>query len=182
MGKTPSIKLCEISRYILRWIYRLVLSYSPFGPKLAKANALLCEIRHYVNEATIKSMYYAIFHPHIMLFFSVCTALGQNLKPKHRINLLQKKAMRTISFACYVAWTLTIFGNLNIIKFSDLVSLCNWLSIYKHFISNFHSVFSHVFFLASNTHEQNTRFASHGLLTKPTCIENMVLMLLLLLL
>ena len=41
------------------------------GHKLAKANALLCEIRHYVNEATIKSMYYAIFHPHIMLFFYV---------------------------------------------------------------------------------------------------------------
>ena len=72
------------------------------GHKLAKANALLCEIRHYVNEATIKSMYYAIFHPHIMLFFSVCTTLGQNLNPKHRINLLQKKAMRIISFACYV--------------------------------------------------------------------------------
>ena len=90
--------------------------------------------------------------------------------------------MRIISFACYVARTLTIFANLNIITFSDLVSLCNWLSIYKHFISNFHSVFSHVFFLASNTRKQNTRFASHGLLTKPTCIENMVLMLLLFLL
>ena len=27
----------------------------------------------------------------------------------------------------------------------------------------------YIFILASNTHEQNTRFASHCLLTKPTC-------------
>ena len=69
----------------------------------------------------------------------------------------------------YVAYTLPIFAKLNIIKFSDLISLCNYLFIFKHFISKPASVFSHVFILASNTHEQNTRFASHGLLTKPTC-------------
>ena len=67
------------------------------------------------------------------------------------------------------AHTLPIFAKLNIIKFSDLISLCNCLFIYKHFISKPASVFSHVFILASNTHEQNTRLASHGLLTKPTC-------------
>ena len=67
------------------------------------------------------------------------------------------------------AHTLPIFAKLNIIKFSDLISLCNCLFIYKHFISKPASVFSHVFILASNTHEQNTRFASHGLLIKPRC-------------
>ena len=32
--------------------------------------------------------------------------------------------------------------------------------------------FSHVFILSSNTHEQNRRSASHGLLTKPSCITS----------
>ena len=77
--------------------------------------------------------------------------------------------MQIISFAHCHAHTLPIFAKLNIIKFSDLISLCNCLFIYKHFISKPASVFSHVFILASNTHEQNTRFASHGLLIKPTC-------------
>ena len=77
--------------------------------------------------------------------------------------------MQIISFAHYHAHTLPIFAKLNIIKFSDLISLCNCLFIYKHFISKPASVFSHVFILASNTHEQNTRLASHGLLTKPRC-------------
>ena len=87
----------------------------------------------------------------------------------HHINLLQKKAIQIISFAQYDAHTLPIFAKLNIIKFSDLISLCNCLFIYIHFFSKAPSVFSHVFILASNTHEQNTRFASHGFLKKPRC-------------
>ena len=35
----------------------------------------------------------------------------------------------------------------------------------KHFLIGFFNVF----ILASNTHEKSTRFASHGLLIKPTC-------------
>ena len=77
--------------------------------------------------------------------------------------------MRLSSFAHYDAHTLPIFTKLNIIKFSDLISLYNCLFIYKHFISKPASVLSHVFIRASNTHEQNPRFASHDLLTKPTC-------------
>ena len=99
---------------------------------LVKANAMFCKLCHYVNEATIKSIYYAIFHSHLSY---VCTAWGQNLNPKHHINLLKKKAMRIISFARYNAHTLPVFAKLNIIKFSDLISLCNCLFIYKHFIS-----------------------------------------------
>ena len=87
---------------------------------------------------------------------------------KHHINLLQKKAIQIISFAQYDAHTLPIFAKLNIIKFSDLISLCNCLFIYKHFLVRLLQFF-HVFILASNTHEQNTRFASHGLLIKPIC-------------
>ena len=77
--------------------------------------------------------------------------------------------MQIISFAHCHAHTLPIFAKLNIIKFSDLISLCNCLFIYKHFISKPASVFSHVFIQASNTHEQNTRFASPGLLTESRC-------------
>ena len=118
-----------------------------------------------VNEATIKSIYYAIFNSHLSY---VCT-WGQNLNPKHCRNLLQKKHMWIICFACYDAHSLPIFVKLNIIKFSGLILLCNCLFIYKRFIKKCPSVFLLVFILASNTHEQNTGFAQHGLLTKPTC-------------
>ena len=103
---------------------------------------MLFKLPHYVNEATIKSIYHAVFHS---LLSYVCTACGQNLNSKHRINLLQKKAMRIISFAHYDAHTLPIFAKLNIIQFSYLTSLCNCLFIYKHFVSKSTSVFSQVF-------------------------------------
>ena len=39
----------------------------------------------------------------------------------------------------------------------------------KHLISKPPLFLLYVFILSSNIHEQNTRFAPHGLLTKPTC-------------
>ena len=38
----------------------------------------------------------------------------------------------------------------------------------RHCTRNLSSPVSHVFILAPNTYKKNTRFASHGLLTKPT--------------
>ena len=52
-------------------------------------------------------IYYAIYHSHLSY---VCTARSQNLNPKHRINLLQKKAMRIIIFAHHDAHTSPIFA------------------------------------------------------------------------
>ena len=83
-------------------------------------------------------MYYVIFHFHLLY---VCTAWGQNLNPKHRINLVQNKAIQIISFTQYDAHTLPIFAKLNVIKFSDLISLYNCLFIDKYFISKAPSVF-----------------------------------------
>ena len=69
------------------------LDWSPhinhLSRKLVKANAILCKLCRYVNEATIKSIYYTIFHSHLLY---VCTAWIHNLNPEHRTNLFQKKA------------------------------------------------------------------------------------------
>ena len=146
------------------------LNWSPhinhFSQKLVKAIAMLCKFRHFVNVATIKSIYYAIFYFDLSY---VCTAWGQNLNSKYCINSLQKKVMRIISFAPFDAHITPIFAKLNIIKFPDLIPFCNCFFIYKYFLSKYSSVFYNVFILTSNTHEQNTRLASHGLLTKPSC-------------
>ena len=77
--------------------------------------------------------------------------------------------MWIINFASFDAHTLPIFAKLNAIKFLDLISFCNCLFIYKHFLSKSSSVFSNVFVLTCNTHEHNSRLVSHGVLTKPSC-------------
>ena len=48
---------------------------------------LHCKLCHYLNEATIKSIYYTIFNSHLSY---VCN-WGQNLNPKLCRKLLQKK-------------------------------------------------------------------------------------------
>ena len=77
--------------------------------------------------------------------------------------------MRLNSSPSFDTHTLPIFAKLNVIKFPDLVSFSNCLFSYKHFLSKSSSVFSNVFTLTYNTHDQNTRLAWHGLLTKPSC-------------
>ena len=77
--------------------------------------------------------------------------------------------MRIISWATFDFHTLPIFAELNIIQFSNLICFCCCFFVYKHFLNKFCSVFSNVFILTSNTHEQNTRSTLHGLSTKPSC-------------
>ena len=77
--------------------------------------------------------------------------------------------MRIISFASFDAGTLPIFAKLNVIKFLILflfLIVCLSANIFLVSLPYFFQIF---FILKSNTHEQNTRSASHGLLTKPSC-------------
>ena len=62
--------------------------------KLNRANALLFEIRNYVNFNTWKSIYLAIFDSHINYANLI---RGQNLNSAFRIVTLQKKAIRFIN-------------------------------------------------------------------------------------
>ena len=101
-----------------------------FCLKLVKANAMLCKLPHFVNVATMSES-----------------------ESEHRVTLLQKKAMRIISFVSFDVHTLPIFAKLNIIKLPDLISICNCLFIYEHFLNKSSSVFSNVFILTSNIHE-----------------------------
>ena len=63
--------------------------------KLNRANVLLSIIRNYVNKLTLRTIYFAIFDPHIN-----CANLiwGQNLHSLSRIIILQKKALRIMNF------------------------------------------------------------------------------------
>ena len=70
------------------------LQNNHLNQKLVKATAMLFKLQHFVSVATIKSIHYAIFNFHLSY---VCNAWGQNLNSKHRINLLQKKAMQITS-------------------------------------------------------------------------------------
>ena len=74
---------------------------------LNKTNAMLCKIRCYVNETTLRSIYNAIFHSHLTY---VCTAWDPNIKDNHRISILLRKAMRITFFSDFNEHTTPLFS------------------------------------------------------------------------
>ena len=128
-----------------------------FCLKFNKANAMLCKIRHYVNETTLRSIYYAIFQSHLSY---VCTAWGQNIKYNHRISILQRKAIIIIFFSYFNELTFPLFSKAKILKFIDFIQM------ETRFFAPF--IISIVFISPNYHHNYKTRFASSGLLKIPT--------------
>ena len=74
--------------------------------KLNRANAMLFKVREFVNTKILKSVYYAIFDCHLIYANTVC---GQNKNSINRLIILQKKALRIMSFECRNAHSNPLF-------------------------------------------------------------------------
>ena len=72
-------------------------------------------------------------------------------------------------FICFKIKVVFTPSSYNIFTPSSYIIFAIVCSSINIFVVRLLQFFSHVFILASNTLEQNTRFASHGPLIKPTC-------------
>ena len=101
--------------------------------KLSRANSMLAKIRYYVDKTTLRSIYFAIFSSH--LTYS-CIVWGQSGNPRlKRICSLQRISARILCFAPFRSPTDSLFPRLNILKFSDLITIINCLFVFD-FIKN----------------------------------------------
>ena len=89
---------CSNAKYIgvtleekLEWNLHLNLLKS----KLNTTINLLCKTRHYVPKFLLKTLYYTIFHSHLIY---ACQIWGHSFNTLTRIQPLQDKALRVISF------------------------------------------------------------------------------------
>ena len=98
--------------------------------KLVKANDMLFKILYFVNETTLRSIYFDIFNSHLSY---ACTAWGQSIVPSHRVSILHRNALRIICFAKINDHTTQLFCKMKIIKYFDLVSVENCILINKFF-------------------------------------------------
>ena len=64
MGKKlqSSYYVRYLGRYTDKYLNWLVPHINHLSQKLVKGNVMLCQLPHYVNEATIKSILYAILY------------------------------------------------------------------------------------------------------------------------
>ena len=119
----------------------------------------------YVPLNELRSIYYAIFSS--ILFYGA-QIWSQNLASvSHKVSILQKKAVRIMTFSDFTAHSLPLFGKLKILTFNDNITLLNCLFVYDYIKGNLPKSFDNIFERIEDTHHNETRGAFTGQLTIP---------------
>ena len=127
--------------------------------KLNRANGILSKLRHFIDRKTLKSIYHAIFEPH--LYYS-SLVWAQNSNSIKRLFVLQKKSLRIIYFLNHNAHTSPLFRELNILKLPDKITLENCFFINKYFNKCLPIIFKNWFILSSPFHTYNICWSNLG--------------------
>ena len=122
---------------------------SEIAIKLNQANAMLYKVKEIVNTRVLKLIYHAIFDCHLNY---ANTAWGQNKNSLNCLFLLQKKALRIISFECRNAHSNPLFYRHEIVKLHDKVIIENCLFISKSINFDIPSIFNNWFTFSSDSH------------------------------
>ena len=89
--------------------------------KLARNNYLLFKLSKYVNQSTLRTVYYSLIHP----FLQYCISTWGS-SAKSNLNLLerlQKQAVRNIFHKSRLTHTTPLFLSLNTLKLADIYKL-----------------------------------------------------------
>ena len=121
--------------------------------KLNKANGVSSKLRHFIDRTTLKSIYHAIFEPHLYYSSLVWTQISNSVK---RLFVLQKKFLWIIYFLNNNAHASPLFRELNILKLPDGISQENCLFINKYFNKCLCTIFKNWFTISSDFHTYST--------------------------
>jgi hypothetical protein len=88
--------------------------------KISKALYCINKAKNFLSKKALKSLYFALIHPHLLYCSTIYSiASPNNLK---RLELLQKRAIRTITKSSFLAHTQLLFSSLNILPLTKLIS------------------------------------------------------------
>ena len=122
--------------------------------KLNRAIGLLCKIRHYVPKFLLKTLYYTIFHSHLIY---ACQIWGQSSNTLNKIQPLQDKAVRIINFKPDNQNVGELYKRDKILKVSDYIKLLNSLFVREVLLNSSIPPFQNFFTKSENLHQHNTR-------------------------
>ena len=126
--------------------------------KINRAIGLLCKIRHYVPKFLLKTLYYIIFHSHLIY---ACQIWDQNQSILNKIQPLQDKALRIINFKPDNFDTAELYKKDKILKIPDYIKLLNCLFVRDVLTgSSTPPPFQTYFTKSENIHQHNTRYAT----------------------
>ena len=127
--------------------------------KLSRAVGMLFKMKNLCSTTTLKSIYYSLFHSHMSYGIPVWGVAKTSLTQK--VFLLQKRAMRVVAKADFLAHTNPLFNDLNVLKCPDqyLLSLATLMWDYDHDLipKTLSSLFN-----KNPNHSYQTRFVKKG--------------------
>ena len=135
--------------------------------KLARALGMLSKVRHYVNKTELKDIYHAIFESHLRYGCQVW--YQSNFKKiRDKIEILQKKALRIMSFSDLREPSSPLFKKWKILKIKDIVNTQNCVLVHSFLKGKLPKSFENFFQKCSEIHINPTRLSSsESLYMKP---------------
>jgi len=97
--------------------------------KLAKANYIINKAKNFLPLRSLKTLYYALIHPHLLYALPIYSCTTQ--KNTTAIATLQKKAIRIITKSPYNAHTDALFHSLKILPLQHLITYSNALLVHS---------------------------------------------------
>ena len=127
--------------------------------KLTRGLAVMSKLNRFLPKSTLKQLYYAIFHPHLLYGINIWGATYISyLKP---IRILQNKALRLLSNAHYRSSANPLYFRNKVLKFDDLLFLETAKLMYKIDRCQNPTTLNHYFKKTKNVHSFNTCSTVH---------------------
>ena len=126
--------------------------------KISKGIGILTKARKYLNKRTLQQLYYTFIYPYL----SYCNHVWGNTYSTYlkRLTLLQKRALRIITFSGFREHTDVLFQNLKILKIREINKHLLGQFVYKYSENMLPRTFNGMFRLNADIHSYNTRSAN----------------------
>ena len=128
--------------------------------RLSKISGMLYKLRYYVNRKTLLNLYYALVHSFIQYGLISWGSASQKLI--HKVEVLQNRIIRTITFSNRRERLQPLYKNLNILPINHLykaeIAKLMFKNITQSLPQNFQSYFKEI----SNIHKYETRGAQNS--------------------
>ena len=126
--------------------------------KMKRNIGILSKLRYYVHLDILRSLYYSFIYPFLTYGLLVWgNTYLTNIKP---LFILQKRAVRTMTFCKFDEHSSPLFKQTNILKLSDLIKFQISIFMYKFHKNQLPAVFDSYFLSISKVHNYSTRLSS----------------------
>lgn len=133
--------------------------------KLSRANGLLSKVRYYTSKELLRTVYYALFDSNVRYG---CQVWGQsNPQSLNDVAILQRKAMRILTFNDRFTSTDPIFKQLKILNFEQIIQSENCILALNHVNKSLPDTFQDFFQYTNGQHNHNTRESTYNKITLP---------------